>query len=81
MTTTVNSNALTLTLTVVSNNDFIAKTIRQSILSALPSSGGDGAGTRGMKCSVIDILGHGPLESVNFPYHWVKVLHSNCARQ
>ena len=65
---------------MASNNDIIAKTSDQSVLSPLPSSGGvryrDMMHEDIIQCSVINIFW--PLVSVHFPYHWVKEGHSNC---
>ena len=74
---------ITLQETVMSNNNIIAKTSGEGVLSPLHSS--DGTRHRNIRhedilqCSVIDILGHGPLVSFHFPYHWMKGVHSNCA--
>ena len=67
---------------VVNNNDIIAKTSGQGVLSPLPSSGGvryrDTRHEDILQCSVMDNLGHGPLVSFHFPCHGIKGVYSNC---
>ena len=67
----------------MSNNNIIAKNSEQVVVSPLPSSGcvryRDMRHEHILQCSVIVILGHRPVVSFHFPYHWMKGVHSNCA--
>ena len=66
---------------VVSNYNIIAKSCGQCVPSPRPSSVRyrDMRHDDILRRNIIDILGHGPLVSFRFPYHWTKLVHSNCA--